>query len=102
MGIAVDDQGGPGLYGTAHVSVIEIKPVRSGVHFENQASGRRLLDHPVQVEIGGLSLAQQTARRVAQHIDQRVPYRPQNALGDCFTVLAQRRMHRSDDHVQAT
>ena len=74
--------------------------LRVGVDLEEGAGAHGGLDHPVHVDRVGLAPADQPARRVADHVDQRVLHRGHHPVGHLALGHAEGRVHAGHDPVE--
>ena len=100
MGVRVDRDRDAEIHGAAGVDVIEVEPHRIGVDLQRHAGLRGGGQDGVHVQVGALAAADQTAGRVADDVDVRIPDGRDHAPCDLFALLTEPDVHGGDDDVE--
>ncbi len=76
--------------GEPGVRVVQVAPVRLTVDFQGHAEARRLRDHGLHVESGGLTAEEHPSSRMSEDVDVRAFERAQYAIGHPIGLLRER------------
>ena len=79
VGVRADDDMHAHLSRLAAMDVVQIEPVKIGIHFEARSRSDGFLHHFVEIQLVGIAIAEQAARRMADHADVRILHRANHA-----------------------